>query len=174
MNDKEYIGELENAVQKLQKELVSIKIKGEDMPEDFSNVEVKPFKDLPLKSKLELIGIKVVPTETGAPDPYGVEESLDLFDLATTIANKIVNKDSFLDFNLVGKGLAVYKGGEKIPNELTHLSERELTIIQDRVTAGLKFNNPDQVGLELLIERITFATLLLLYGITEYTHVNVD
>lgn len=135
----------------------------------------KPFSDLSLKEKLDLVGIQIVPTNlpTGeAPiDPYGIEESLDLFVLLATIGNKVVNKDSFLDFTLAQKAFATYTGAKEIPKELTHITEAEILRIKETVEKTLKFEKPDTQKLEALVERIVFIGLLLLFSITDYTAV---
>lgn len=139
------------------------------MPEDnFEDVQPKPFDTLPLKDKLELVGVKIVPDD-GAPDLYGVGETTDLFNLLTTVVNKIVNKDSFLDFNLVQKGFVAYTGAKDIPKELLYLTETELVILKEVVETGLKFEDPNKAGLEALVETIIFAGLTLVLGITQYT-----
>lgn len=142
------------------------------MPEkQFDDVQPKPFEQLSLKEKLELAGIQVMPTATPerlVVDPYGIQESLELFDLLTTIANKVVNKDSFLDITLIQKTFVAYQGAKQIPKELIYLTESEVGVIQERIKMGLKFDNPDKAKLERLVETLTFAGLLILFGITSY------
>jgi len=136
------------------------------------SVQPKPFEKLSLSEKLKLVNISVIP-QGDAPDLYGIEESLDLFDLLATVANKVVNKDTFLDFSLLQKAFATYTGAKEIPKELTHLTDFEVATILERVKAVLKFNDPDKASLEILAERIVFAGLLLLSGITDYTRKDV-
>jgi len=137
------------------------------------SVEPRPFEVLSLKEKLELAGVTVVPVKTsdgkGFIDPYGISESMDLFDLLATVANKVVNKDSFLDFNLVQKAFATYTGAKDIPKELQYITEVELAEIQDRVATTLKFIDPAKEKLEKLVESIVFTGLVLLSSITAYT-----
>lgn len=142
------------------------------------SVEPRPFEALSLKEKLELAGVSVVPAivpdGTEVIDPYGISESMDLFDLLATVANKVVNKDTFLDFNLVQKAFATYTGAKDIPKELAYLTEVELKEIQERVSSALKFTDPSNEKLEKLVESIVFAGLLLLSGITTYTRKPLD
>lgn len=142
------------------------------------SVEPRPFEALSLKEKLELAGVSVVPAivpdGTEVIDPYGISESMDLFDLLATVANKVVNKDTFLDFNLVQKAFATYTGAKDIPKELAYLTESELKEIQERVSSTLQFTDPSNEKLEKLVESIVFAGLLLLSGITTYTRKPLD
>ena len=142
------------------------------MPEDFKDVQPKPFKDLSLHEKLELVGITVIPTNlptNESPiDPYGIDESLDLFDLLATVANKVVNKDTFLDFSLVQKAFATYKGAKDIPAELSHLVESEVVKITECVQTALKFSDPNKAKLEKLVEDLSFGGLFILSAITSY------
>lgn len=146
------------------------------MPDDKNlgdGLEPKPFEALSLKEKLELAGVSVVPVtlpEGGEViDPYGISESMDLFDLLATVANKVVNKDTFLDFNLVQKTFATYTGAKDIPKELQYITETELAEIQERVSTTLKFIDPAKEKLEKLVESIVFTGLVLLSSITAYT-----
>jgi hypothetical protein len=136
------------------------------------SVEPRSFEALSLKEKLELVGVNVVPVKTpdgkGFIDPYGISESMDLFDLLATVTNKVVNKDTFLDFNLVQKAFATYTGAKDIPKELQYITEVELTEIQERITATLKFTDPSKEKLEKLVESIVFTGLVLLSSITAY------
>lgn len=143
-----------------------------NLNEQIKDLQPKPFTSLSLKEKLDLAGISVVPVKTPEGqviDPYGIDESLDLFDLLSTVGNKVVNKDSFLDFDLVQKAFATYTGAKQIPKELTHLTEPEVQVIVERVRKNLVFKEPDKVKLEKLVEDIVFAGLLLLSSITAYT-----
>jgi len=141
-------------------------------------LEPKPFEALSLKEKLELAGVSIVPValpESGEViDPYGISESMDLFDLLATVANKVVNKDTFLDFNLVQKSFATYTGAKDIPKELAYLTEQELTEIQERVSSILKFTDPSKERLEKLVESIVYAGLVLLSSITQYARKPLD
>lgn len=137
------------------------------------SAQPKPFEALSLKEKLELVGVTVIPVKTpdgkGFIDPYGISESMDLFDLLTTVVNKVVNKDTFLDFNLVQKAFATYTGAKDIPKEMLYITEVELEEIKSRVEAGLKFNDPSKEKLEKLIEQVVFTGICLLSSITSYT-----
>ena len=135
-------------------------------PKDF--VSPKSILETSLKEKLEFFGMQVLPAN--APDPYGINESKDLFLLLATVTNKVVNKDTFLDFSLAQKAFAAYKDAKQIPKELNYLTEAELEELKALIAKELKFDNPDKAKLEILIEKLSFAGLLILQAITEYAN----